>query len=129
LPSTSNRQHKQQHRLDSWISTLRLSDSKTFLQEERPIKNLLASFFWFHEYWNVNTAMLFTGMLKSSQLPLPIIKIWSMLLQGQIDLLFSSSSSNSQEPPLWLSLTLILFANTFASNNAAFAFTSVGVKI
>jgi len=36
-----HRLHRLQHRLDSWISTLRLLGSRTFLQVERPIKNPL----------------------------------------------------------------------------------------
>ena len=41
-----HRLHRQQHRLDSWINTLRLSDSRTFLQAGRPIKNLLVVILW-----------------------------------------------------------------------------------
>jgi hypothetical protein len=36
-----HRPHKQLHRLDSWVNTLRLSGSRTFLQAGKPIKNLL----------------------------------------------------------------------------------------
>ena len=36
-----HRHNRLQHRLDSWISTWRLSDSKGFLQAERPIKSHL----------------------------------------------------------------------------------------
>ena len=36
-----HRHNRLQHRLDSWISTWRLSDSRGFLQAERPIKSHL----------------------------------------------------------------------------------------
>jgi len=57
-----------------------------------------------HSFGSMNIecqhAMLFTGMLKSSQLPTANNKKFGQCcLQGQIDLpSFSSSSSNSQEP-------------------------------